>query len=283
MHVHVLTFNNNNNMMILNVLDGSGSPSTLALRLKYLESIVSRLTAEKKGMEEEFGRQRKRFMEQMISSEGEREGERESKVKPLFKGEMKKFKEILKKNKQQIESLNVNLLQKDEEMNSMAKTMNASLRETFDSDRVKYEEEISILKLKLQGQLVKELVLSLYCFLLSPLETSHEHQAQVQKLKAELSREKKRTATLTDSKSDTNLLNVQSPVKPSSGRKSPQRTSQTIPVPAAVNQTNSSSLSSALNFSSEGSLESSMIQVSERDSDKIVGYFRSCACERKSI
>ncbi|XP_003387387.1 PREDICTED: myosin-11-like [Amphimedon queenslandica] len=206
--------------------DGGSNPSTLALRVKYLEGMVSRLTSEKKGMEEEFGRQRKRFMEQMISSEGE----------------MKKFNEILKKNKQQIETLNVSLLQKDEEMSSMAKTMNASLRETFDSDRVKYEEEISILKLKLQ-------------------ETSHEHQVQVQKLKAELSREKKRTAALTDSKSDSNLLDVQSPVKPSSGRKSPQRTSQTIPVPAAPNQPQSSSSSAALNFSSEGSLESSMIQA----------------------
>ena len=103
--------------------------------------------------EREGGRER--------GKEGGREREREGKkvrLKSTLLGEMKKFKEILKKNKQQIETLNVNLLQKDEELNSMAKTMNASLRETFDSDRVKYEEEISILKLKLQGMLLKELV-----------------------------------------------------------------------------------------------------------------------------
>ena len=48
-------------------------------------------------------------------------------------------------------TLNKDLIRKDEEMKNMAKKMNASLRETFDTDRVKYEEEISNLKTKLQG------------------------------------------------------------------------------------------------------------------------------------
>ena len=50
-------------------------------------------------------------------------------------------------------TLNKDLIRKDEEMKNMAKKMNASLRETFDTDRVKYEEEISNLKTKLQGWL----------------------------------------------------------------------------------------------------------------------------------
>lgn len=41
--------------------------------------MVSRLTVDKKGMEEEFGKQRKKFMQEMIKteSEGRREGEGE--------------------------------------------------------------------------------------------------------------------------------------------------------------------------------------------------------------
>lgn len=42
----------------------------MKLRLQYLEGMVSRLEREKKGMEEEFGRQRKKFMNEMIQSEG---------------------------------------------------------------------------------------------------------------------------------------------------------------------------------------------------------------------
>ena len=59
----------------------------------------------------------------------------------------------MKKSKQQVVTLNKDLIRKDEEMKNMAKKMNASLRETFDTDRVKYEEEISNLKTKLQGWL----------------------------------------------------------------------------------------------------------------------------------
>ena len=76
----------------------------------------------------------------------------------------------------------------------------------------------------------------------------------MEKLKAELAQEKKRT-TMAESKSDTNLLNIQSPVKPSSGRKSPQR----------ISGTNPPSASSTLNFSSEDSLDLSMIQVKRRE------------------
>ena len=44
---------------------------TSQLRLRYLESIVARLEKEKKAMEEEFGRQRKKFMSQMMQTECE--------------------------------------------------------------------------------------------------------------------------------------------------------------------------------------------------------------------
>ena len=83
----------------------------------------------------------------------------------------------------------------------------------------------------------------------------------MEKLKAELAQEKKRI-TMAESKSDTNLLNIQSPVKPSSGRKSPQRISGTNPPPSA---------SSTLNFSSEDSLDLSMIQVKRREGGREEG------------
>lgn len=43
--------------------------STTNLRVKYLEQMVSRLDKEKKAMEEEFGRQRKKFMKEMVQAE----------------------------------------------------------------------------------------------------------------------------------------------------------------------------------------------------------------------
>ena len=44
---------------------------TSQLRLQYLEGMVARLDKEKKAMEEEFGRQRKKFMSQMMQTESE--------------------------------------------------------------------------------------------------------------------------------------------------------------------------------------------------------------------
>lgn len=89
----------------------------------------------------------------MGGGEGGRQREREQKAKISFLDEYKKLEESLKKSKQQVANLNKDLIHKDEEMKNMAKKMNASLRETFDTDRVKYEEEISNLKTKLQGWL----------------------------------------------------------------------------------------------------------------------------------
>ena len=48
-----------------------GDTSTSQLRMRYLEQMVARLDREKKAMEEEFGRQRKKFMKEMVQAECE--------------------------------------------------------------------------------------------------------------------------------------------------------------------------------------------------------------------
>lgn len=50
---------------------GGGDVRQLKLRLQYLEGILSRMQKEKAGMDEEFGRQRKKFMQQMVDLECE--------------------------------------------------------------------------------------------------------------------------------------------------------------------------------------------------------------------
>ena len=40
------------------------------LRIQHMEGLVSRLQKEKRAMDEEFGRQRKKFMNQMMQTEG---------------------------------------------------------------------------------------------------------------------------------------------------------------------------------------------------------------------
>lgn len=43
--------------------------STTNLRIRYLEQMVARLDGEKRSMDEEFGRQRKKFMHEMMQAE----------------------------------------------------------------------------------------------------------------------------------------------------------------------------------------------------------------------
>lgn len=81
-------------------------------------------------MDEEFGRQRKAFMSQMMGFEQQLEANKSKYV-------------------EQIRSLEEKLLRNNEEMVSLqqkAQIRDNKTREAFDEDRVKYEEEIASLK-----------------------------------------------------------------------------------------------------------------------------------------
>ena len=110
----------------------------LALRMQYLESLCGNLQREKKAMEEEFGRQRKKFMNNMIESEGE----------------LNLSKQTVEKLSMEMRELSTQLLARDEELNHLkeiAKLSDCNLQERFDVERVKYEEEIALLRGKIEG------------------------------------------------------------------------------------------------------------------------------------
>ena len=104
--------------------------NTLLVRLQYQEQLCAQMVREKRAMEEEFGRQRKSFMSQMVVSE------------QTYEANKNRFIE-------QIKSLEDKLLRNNEEIVSIqqkAQIRDSKTREAFDADRVKYEEEISSLK-----------------------------------------------------------------------------------------------------------------------------------------
>ena len=113
----------------------------LALRVQYLESVCGSLQREKKGMEEEFGRQRKKFMNNMIQMEAE----------------LNLQKQTVEKFSNEVRELSTQLLTRDEELNNLqmvSRLSDSSVREMFDAERVKYEEEIASLRGKIEGWIV---------------------------------------------------------------------------------------------------------------------------------
>ena len=111
----------------------------LALRMQYLESLCGNLQREKKAMEEEFGRQRKKFMNNMIEKEGE----------------LNLTKQSEDKLSMEVRELSTQLLARDEELNHLkmtAKLSDSFLQERFDVERVKYEEENALLRGKIEGK-----------------------------------------------------------------------------------------------------------------------------------
>ena len=117
---------------------GGGSGVNLPLRVQYLESLCVTLQKEKRGMEEEFGRQRKKFMNHMMEMEAEA---------TLTKKTMEKLSN-------EIRELSTQLLNRDEEVKSIAmaaQLTEAGTREAFDADRVKYEEELASLRQVVEG------------------------------------------------------------------------------------------------------------------------------------
>lgn len=92
-------------------------------------------------MEEEFGRQRKKFMNNMIQMEAE----------------LNLQKQTVEKFSNEVRELSTQLLSRDEELNNLqmvSRLSDSSVREMFDAERVKYEEEIASLRAKIEGWIV---------------------------------------------------------------------------------------------------------------------------------
>lgn len=117
----------------------SASGSTLAAKVQYLEKLCGKLTREKSEMEEGFGRQRKSFMNQMAHSDAQ----------------LTLCKHTADKYSREVQELSKLMLVKDEELKNVtiaAGITEATLRERFDADRVKYEEEIASLTKIVSGR-----------------------------------------------------------------------------------------------------------------------------------
>lgn len=118
-----------------------GAAVNLPLRVQYLESLCVTLQKEKRGMEEEFGRQRKKFMNHMVEVEAE----------------ATLTKKTLEKLSNEVRELSTQLLIRDEEVKNIsmaAQLAEAGNREAFDADRVKYEEELASLRQILKGRVL---------------------------------------------------------------------------------------------------------------------------------
>jgi hypothetical protein len=117
----------------------AGSPNTMVLRVKYLEELCGKLSQEKSKMEEGFGRQRKSFMNQMAECDGE----------------LSRYRHSVEKYKAEVQELSSAVLKKDEELQNVTITAGiteATIRERFDADRIKYEEEIASLTKIVAGE-----------------------------------------------------------------------------------------------------------------------------------
>ena len=112
---------------------------TTALRVKHLEDLCGKLSREKVEMKEDFGRQRKSFMNQMAFCDSQ----------------LSLTKKTVDKYSKELQELSKEVLTRDEELQNVtvaARITEASLREKFDADRVKYEEEIASLRIIVSGE-----------------------------------------------------------------------------------------------------------------------------------
>lgn len=117
----------------------AGSSDSMALRIKYLEQLCGKLVREKNEMEEDFGRQRKSFMNQMAHSDAQ----------------LSLCRQKIDKSDGEIRELSKELLSKDEQLQNLSvavRITEASVREKYDADRVKYEEEIASLRKIVSGK-----------------------------------------------------------------------------------------------------------------------------------
>ena len=118
----------------------SADPAAIAgIRVKYLEDLCSKLSREKSDIEEGFGRQRKSFMNQMAQTDAK----------------LSLCKHTIDKYEKEVQELSKQVLARDEELQNVtiaAGITEATIRERFDVDRVKYEEEIASLRKIVSGE-----------------------------------------------------------------------------------------------------------------------------------
>ena len=117
----------------------SAVSSNLTHRVQYLEKLCAKLQRERFEMEEMFGRQRKSFMNQMAHSDAQ----------------LSVCKKRIDSYTEELGEMSIHVKTKDEQLNNYAATAGATeatIREMFDADRVKYEEEIASLRKIVAGE-----------------------------------------------------------------------------------------------------------------------------------
>ncbi len=120
------------------------STDPLKLKVQHLEQLCGKLQKEKSETQEDFGKQRKKFMDKLVEVESER---------TLLANTIERYNT-------EIREISTQLMAKDEEVNNVrvvAKMSTKQAREDFDVDRVKYEEEIASLRQIMTGELTSVL------------------------------------------------------------------------------------------------------------------------------
>ena len=123
---------------VTKVTEPLSASSNMVLRVQYLEKLCGKLQVENGTLQDNFGRQRKKFMDRMLEMEAERS---------LLSNTIDRYSK-------EIREISTQLLTRDEELKNVsmaAKLSEAQRREDFDADRVKYEEEIASLTQILSG------------------------------------------------------------------------------------------------------------------------------------
>lgn len=122
-------------------------------------------------MEEDFGRQRKSFMNQMAQCDAK----------------VSQYKHNLDKYSKEVQELSRVVLRKEEELQNVtiaAGITEATIRETFDADRVKYEEEIASLRKIVSGELlVQSLTRSYLTYFIDTKSEDSSHQVTFGRLR----------------------------------------------------------------------------------------------------
>lgn len=133
----------------------ASNPGTNTARVQQLESLCRDLKKEKNVMEEQFGQQRKKFMNLMVQKDEELNAVQKSVEK--FSNEIKQLRQQLKLKDEEVSGdveeaivchcLSAQILSTKE----ATKVKEAENREAFDVDRIKYEEEIASLRRIING------------------------------------------------------------------------------------------------------------------------------------
>ncbi|CAI8023275.1 Rab GTPase-binding effector protein 1 [Geodia barretti] len=110
---------------------------TLALRLQHLESLCQDLQREKNVMEDQFGLQRRKFMNLMVEKDEE----------------LSQMKRSVEQLSSELQRCQQQLRDREEELRgTITKARESAMREAFDADRIIYEEEIATLRKTIDGE-----------------------------------------------------------------------------------------------------------------------------------